>query len=355
MALKEIKRPSGLPSFPINHAPAGGYLVPGGVTPIEQMVDGDGDLIVNTGDMIRSPQNELPYVWDEASNAWLPMFDSGGSGGGVSLGDQNTWTELQIFAGGAYVGGQADSDVAPEDVVLSGKGAFPAAATNLTGSNLVLGGGAGRSIFTVVDYANLYGGFVDVFLNERLPSAVIYRLTEGVQFSAQTSNAVTAANLAAAINAWCPGVYATAHSAVVALVKAPAITNMRAESGTVTITHANAAYGFGYLDGPWSLLQTLYLDGEVVLPWVPYTVAGNFKNIDAAGKSLVVLAATAAWQADGVVGAKTGKVLLLAFQDVNITIPNSAPFSLASTYTSSVGGFLQLIYDGTVWREMWRK
>ena len=69
----------------------------------------------------------------------------------------------------------------------------------------------------------------------------------------------------------------------------------------------------------------------------------------------MVIWSSVPWQAaGGIAGAVTGKVLQLEFVDSNITLPATAPFSLARPFVSSPGASICLLYDGTVWHELWR-
>jgi hypothetical protein len=274
--------------------------------------------------------------------------------------NQTVWQALQIWAAGGYIGGQCTSDMEPEYTVISGKGAYPGATAHLVGGNLVLSGGYGQSSITVTDWTKLYGGQVQITLNDRLPNKVIYVLTEGVEFAASTSNNVTAQNLAAAINAWCPGVYATAFGAVVGLEKAPAMTNMAASlpANAPGLSIFNAGYGQTYLDGPVTTTYTISLQGDTIWPTGPtQAIDASNLNIDASLATAIQLSGASAVTVANIVGTPApvaGKTLFLLFSDSNVTIPNNSTFALAAPYTGVAGGVLALRYDGSVWRELFR-
>src|SRR3972149_9057066 len=131
------------------------------------------------------------------------------------------------------------SEVAPGTLLAEGGDAWPGATVNTTGANLILAGGIGRRIYTVVAYghASMADSTVTVTING---SATVK--TEGVDWTAATSNNATATSLAAAIDA-ISGVSATTSSAVVRIVpdsgpyfltipKSAADAGMTATSGT---------------------------------------------------------------------------------------------------------------------------
>jgi len=73
--------------------------------------------------------------------------------------------------------------------------AYPKASTNTSGGAHRLAGGIGKKFFTVTDYSTMTGAVLRFRVNSSLTD-----LTEGVNFNAETSNDVTATNIAAAIN-----------------------------------------------------------------------------------------------------------------------------------------------------------
>jgi hypothetical protein len=366
------------PVYKITVAP----LTPNAVTPITVTVSSAQNVAVTVNPNILAPEVDprLPapgasgHVCTSDGSKWISAAPAPGGITGptdstlvqtgttlaINLANPNSWNGLQIWNAGGYIGGQASSDVAPEYTVIGGKSAFPGATVNTTGGPLVLSGGAGVSSFTVTDWTKLYGGQVQITLNDRLPNKIIYVLTEGVEFAASTSNAVTAQNLAAAINAWCPGVYATAFGAVVGLEKAPAMTNMAAllPAGAPGLSIANAGYGQTYLDGPVTATYTISLQGDTICPTgQTQAIDASNLNIDASLATAIQLSGASAVTVANVVGtpaAVAGKTLFLLFSDSNVTIPNNSPFALAAPYTGVAGGVLALRFDGSVWRELFR-
>src|SRR3989304_7917596 len=138
------------------------------------------------------------------------------------------------------------SEVAPGTLLAEGGDAWPGATVNTTGANLILAGGIGRRIYTVVAYghASMADSTVTVTVNG---SATV--LTEGVDWTAATSNNATATSLAAAIDA-VRGVSATASSAVVRIVP---------DTGTYGLTIAKSADNAG-------MTATSGTDGAVNIP-----------------------------------------------------------------------------------------
>ena len=106
------------------------------------------------------------------------------------------------------------TDVAPGELVLTSGDAYPQATVNTTGAAFRLAGGIGSRKVTVVDFAQGAGDTVTVTVNG---SATV--LTAGVDFTAGTSNNVTATNIATAISA-VSGVSAAAVAAVVYITPA---------------------------------------------------------------------------------------------------------------------------------------
>ena len=124
------------------------------------------------------------------------------------------------------------TDVAPDPLLLKAANAWPGATSNTTGANTILAGGSGRRIYTVVAYDNgtMAGSTVTINING---SATVK--TEGVDWTAATSNNATATSLAAAIDA-ISGVSATTSSAVVRIVP---------DSGTYFLTITKSAADAG--------------------------------------------------------------------------------------------------------------
>src|SRR3972149_5234777 len=131
------------------------------------------------------------------------------------------------------------SEVAPGTLLAEGGDAWPGATVNTTGANLILAGGIGRRIYTVVAYG--HASMADSTATVTVNGAATV-LTEGVEWTAATSNKATATSPAAAIDA-VSGVSATASSAVVrmapdvgayslTIAKSAADAGMTATSGT---------------------------------------------------------------------------------------------------------------------------
>lgn len=97
------------------------------------------------------------------------------------------------------LGVDAASDVAPTPAVVRGGNAYAGATgDNVSGAPLYLCGGIGQRFFTVVDWTQVSGAEVEVRSNGADELADV---TEGDTWTAETSNAVTASNIADAINA----------------------------------------------------------------------------------------------------------------------------------------------------------
>lgn len=101
-----------------------------------------------------------------------------------------------------------DIDGASLGVRYGSTNAFPQAVsgTNRTGSSTMLTGGIGSRFITVSAFASVTGDAITIrtynssSLSGTAPAPTTTTLTEGVDWTAQTSNTVTAASLAAAIN-----------------------------------------------------------------------------------------------------------------------------------------------------------
>ena len=92
------------------------------------------------------------------------------------------------------------SDVEPTRAYVQGGNAYAQAASETSGADLVLAGGIGQRYFSVVDYTLLAGKTITLVCNELAPfSGSVFILIEGTDWTAETSNDVTAANIAAAI------------------------------------------------------------------------------------------------------------------------------------------------------------
>lgn len=134
-------------------------------------------------------------------------------------------------------GNSLATDVVGINTVVKGISAYPQAASNLGGSNLLLAGGTGRRIYTVLIYTNLALKTVTITVNGN--STV---KTEGTNWTAATSNNATATSLATAISA-VSGVSATAVGAVVYIQPNPDTSTLtiatNATSGDMTATQSN--------------------------------------------------------------------------------------------------------------------
>jgi len=86
------------------------------------------------------------------------------------------------------------SDIATSNMLITAQDAYPEASSNKTGSNVVIAGGLGSKLLTVVDYTQGSGITVTVSVNG---SDTV--LTEGVHFNAVTSDDITASGIATAI------------------------------------------------------------------------------------------------------------------------------------------------------------
>jgi hypothetical protein len=127
--------------------------------------------------------------------------------------------------------GTAASDVATTALTITAQNYFPTATTNITGGDLIIGPGTGAKLLTVVDYtiAAANNNTVEVVVD-----GLLTVLTAGTDFSAITSNDVTATNIATAIDG-ITGVNASATGAVVAVLRDPGTYTLDLdESGTGT-------------------------------------------------------------------------------------------------------------------------
>lgn len=262
---------------------------------------------------------------------------------------ENTWTERQVFWDGAAFGGTASSDVEPSDTTVTAQGAYPLATTHTTGGDLYIGGGVGTLGFTIVDYSSLYGQAVAVSVDSGLPTAALYILTEGVEWSAQTSDMVTAQNLAAAINAWCPGAYATASGASVGVEKAPSAATVSLQSYTSYVTASNATSGECYIVSPLHVNEAVTLHGAVTLTASPFSKLPSDERIYISAP-ITRVSSSAAWSPTGFnaeLDEDDGTLVLLQFEDANVTLDSSTFTGLSRDFVSSAGAWLLLAYDST--------
>ena len=130
---------------------------------------------------------------------------------------------------GAIAGGLMASDAATTDLLITAQDAYPlSTATNLTGSDLILAGGLGTKDTEVIDYTQT-GYTVTVTVNG---TATV--LTEGVDWTNVTSNAVSAAALATPLSAI---------SGVSATVNAGAVVDITPDAGTYSLSVSETGTG----------------------------------------------------------------------------------------------------------------
>jgi len=146
------------------------------------------------------------------------------------------------------------TDAAPSISLLRSADAFPGATVNTTGANTILAGGIGRRIFTVVAYNNGTMASSTITVVENGES---FTITEGSDWDAETSEAVTATNIAAAIVNSAQFIQdATAVGAVVRIVPGPSVysltiaktaadAGMTATSGTDGVTQTAGDFVLG--------------------------------------------------------------------------------------------------------------
>lgn len=250
------------------------------------------------------------------------------------------------------------ADSAPHDSRLSAQNAWPGAATNTTGGNIFLSGGMGKTGLTIADYTLLADTSLWVVLDQRLPSITTYTLIEGVHFSAQTSDAQTAANISAAINAWCPGVTATPSGASVLLSKT-------ANTQTVTLsTGYGAIYGIAlgvagkvYASTDFyaradSYLSDTTISGSTMLPAVDKQVNALSTTLQADSATVYNITGP---EIGSITGGVDGRLILLRFKDAVGGVATTAftPAPGLSTYDAVDGGWLLLYYDSGAASPYW--
>jgi hypothetical protein len=146
--------------------------------------------------------------------------------GDICIGDAATGVVCYDERGAQ--GQTVTTDVAPATVIVNGTDAAAAAATNKTGGNLELSGGLPTLTIAIDSYAVCSTDTVTVTVN-----GTANVLTEGTNWTAATSNAVTCGNLATAVAAL-SGVGATCSSSTV-LITGDTTTH------TVTLAESDAA------------------------------------------------------------------------------------------------------------------
>jgi hypothetical protein len=277
---------------------------------------------------------------------------------GINTGDQDLtpyarkdtaqdWAATQNFRAGFNAGSTATSDVEPASSTITAQAAYPYATTHKTGGDLSLGGGPGMTGFTIIDYSQLYGQSVRVVVDDGLPTAAYYLLTEGVQFSAQTSNEVTATNLAAAITAWCPGVEATASGANVGVSKTAGAATLYLESETAYITASNSDPGHIYMVTPCEAMDLMQAHGGVALGAVRWSPLPLETRLYITAPIMRYYSSAAFAPAGFMVGLRLadGLLVLLQFEDGNFNLTKAHFPGLVSDYQSSAGSWLLLAYN----------
>lgn len=134
------------------------------------------------------------------------------------------------------------SDVAPQQLRVVSASSYPGAATNVTGADLVMRAGLGRQNFVIADYTACNGSSsATLTINGSATT-----LTQGVEWTAATSNASTCSSLASAINtALSTYVTATCSTATVQLAYKAATVNhvIVTRVGTSCLTANNGTLG----------------------------------------------------------------------------------------------------------------
>ena len=184
------------------------------------------------------------------------------------------------------------TDAAPSISLLKAADAWPGATSNTTGANTILAGGIGRRIFFVADYTHgtMAGSTATITING---SATVR--TEGVHWTAATSNDATAISLAAAIHA-ISGVSAIAVEETVRITP---------DVGTYSLTIAKTAADAG-------MTATSGADGYTAISSTVTTAAGASKaRVTDGATGLGAFAADhiVVGQVSDALGARTGTVL----------------------------------------------
>ena len=118
--------------------------------------------------------------------------EKGVTGGGRVDGDLQCVDDIEMTAAC-----QLTSDAAPsQSVIRTAQDAYPLATVNTTGGSIALVPGAGPTFVTITNYANCGTDSATITIN-----GTAYVLTEGVSWTAATSNAATCTSLCAAIDA----------------------------------------------------------------------------------------------------------------------------------------------------------
>ena len=150
----------------------------------------DGMVGMNRPGAFRVPVESFPN-----GRAWNENWDVYGRHSGQVAPDPTP----VLVACGTFIQGHAD-DSNPTKLFFGGQNAYAQATTNTAGGDVQIAPGLGRRLFTVTDYTALSGKSVTITVNGTATTK-----TEGVHWTAATSDAATATSLGNAI-ASIPGV-----------------------------------------------------------------------------------------------------------------------------------------------------
>lgn len=185
---------NGTGSFVVDSAVTG-YLVPNDCANPD-VVDGGSYLYFAESD--DKTEWEIAFDTFDAGTNTLPRTNILDSSNGGSVVNFTAAPKVYMgvpLANAVHLGVDALGDTLPFPAVVQGGNASPSATgSNVEGAAVYITGGIGQRTLEVVDYTLLAGKVVTVEING---SDVGY--TEGVDWDAETSNDVTAANIAAAI------------------------------------------------------------------------------------------------------------------------------------------------------------
>ncbi|MEW5763582.1 MAG: hypothetical protein AB1824_01285 [Acidobacteriota bacterium] len=176
----------------------------------------------------------------------------------------------------------------------------------------------------------------------------------------------TAAGVATAINAHCPGVYAVASRSTILITRGKGVPTATFSYAGTTVAGTSAPYSLAIGDdipavlaGPWVFQGPLTAAGGLLLgapTSTPLTV--GIATVDARACSFVrIPASTTARSVAGILGGAPGKILVLTFEDAVTSVADAGAagwVNLNGTFSSSVGATLVLISDGAQWRELSR-
>jgi hypothetical protein len=164
---------------------SGGYSVTVGSNHSMAFAVGqDGMLGMNRPGAFRVPIESFPN-----GRAWNENWDVYGRHSAQVAPDPSP----VMVACGAFIQGHAD-DSNPAKLFYGGQNAYAQATVNTSGGDVMFAPGLGRRLFTVTDYTALSGKSVTITVN-----GVATTKTEGVHWTAGTSNTATATSLGNAI------------------------------------------------------------------------------------------------------------------------------------------------------------